>query len=237
LAGAGERGYLAREPIEVGSDGVGGITLSLSPNVSLRGRARLEGTPDFRWSRSNVQLRPVEGPGAGGGNSIQADGAFFFRNLPPDVYSIQVAGAPEDAYLKSVKLGSLEVLETGIPLQRQSDFPLEVLFSPRGARVEGTVKRSDGTPVAGAQVVLVPEASKRRWRHLYRTAFTDADGNFLLRGAAPGTYKVFAWEEIDAGAWLAADVMAAVEDSGETVRLEESASARVELKPIPARPY
>ena len=37
---------------------------------------------------------------------------------------------------------------------------------------------------------------------LFKTAATDQDGHFTMRGLPPGPYKIFAWEELDPFAYF-----------------------------------
>jgi hypothetical protein len=60
-------------------------------------------------------------------------------------------------------------------------------------------------PSAGATVVLVPQTPRRP--DLFKTAMSDAGGNFAFRGVAPGDYKVFAWEQVPNNAWMNQDFM------------------------------
>jgi hypothetical protein len=52
-----------------------------------------------------------------------------------------------------------------------------------------------------ATVVLVPQESRRQNSALYKTAITDDKGTFTIRGAAPGTYTILAWQSVISGAW------------------------------------
>jgi hypothetical protein len=53
----------------------------------------------------------------------------------------------------------------------------------------------------------------------YRFVTADIDGRFELRGIAPGAYHVFAWPDIEAGAYRNADFMKQYEDRGQALRI------------------
>ena len=88
--------------------------------------------------------------------------------------------------------------------------------------------------VAAATVVLIPETRRRDNRALYVLANSDATGRFTLRGVAPGDYKVFAWESIQAFAHVNAAFMAKPEDRGKLVHVGQSGTVSAELTIIPA---
>jgi protocatechuate 3,4-dioxygenase beta subunit len=231
------RMFAAREFVEVGSADVDGLQLTMSPAVEITGHVKLEGAPDFRFSRLSVSLVPRdESTSGGGGATVSASGMFTIRNVFPDAFRVAVNGTPEDAYVKSVKLGAAEVTDEGLQLARAPNAQLEILLSPNGASVTGMVRDAQQLPAAGATVVLVPEISKRRNTTLYRSTTTDQLGQFILRGIPPGSYKLFAFAEIDTGAWLDAEFLAPFEQKGEAIKLEESARLTADLKLVPANP-
>jgi len=63
------------------------------------------------------------------------------------------------------------------------------------------VTNSDGLPASSVWVVLVPNAANRNSYWLYKSANTDQNGNFELRGIVPGQYELFSWDHVDQGAW------------------------------------
>jgi protocatechuate 3,4-dioxygenase beta subunit len=77
----------------------------------------------------------------------------------------------------------------------------EISVNSQGARVEGAVLNTDGLPVSGAWVAVIPEEAKRKFLGLYKSASTDQYGHFEIRGLAPGKYKAFSWEGIESHAW------------------------------------
>jgi hypothetical protein len=49
---------------------------------------------------------------------------------------------------------------------------------------------------------------------------TDQFGHYLLRGIAPGDYKLFCWDEVEDGAWEDPDFLRAYEDRGQKISVE-----------------
>jgi hypothetical protein len=95
--------------------------------------------------------------------------------------------------------------------------------------MNGSVTNSRGEPIGNATVALVPEAPRRRRADLYRTISTDVSGRFQMQGLTPGDYKVFAWDDVEEGAWLDPEFLRAYENRGTRVRIDEARDAAVQL--------
>ena len=88
-----------------------------------------------------------------------------------DVTLLSAAGNA-DYYVKSVRLGNQDVLRSGFTAAGSEHVDLEILLAPSAGQFEGVVTDSDGKPVLGAAVVLIPNdplyeaASISRWEPL-----------------------------------------------------------------------
>jgi hypothetical protein len=85
-----------------------------------------------------------------------------------------------------------------------------------------------GTPAENAIVVLVPSGGRKR-AYLYRSAATDAIGRFGFKEVAPGDYKLFAWDDVETGAWQDPDFLRLYESKGRPLRISGSNSEDVQL--------
>jgi len=81
-------------------------------------------------------------------------------------------------------------------------------------------------------VAAVPEGDNRGRRDLYKSASTDRSGRFQFPGMAPGDYTLYAWYDVERGAWENADFMRAYEGRGHFVRLREGQNDPLELSVI-----
>jgi hypothetical protein len=72
----------------------------------------------------------------------------------------------------------------------------------------------------GVITVLVPSARGRV--DLYQTANSNKDGKVTFSNVPPGDYKLFAWEEIQSGAWYDPVLMEKFEDKGRLIHLEKA---------------
>ena len=86
----------------------------------------------------------------------------------------------------------------------------------------------------GASVVLVPDGKGRGQPNEYRQAVTDLTGRFAMRSVPPGDYTLFAWEQIDRGAYFDPEFLARYEDRGKAVHVEEGGHVSMKLEVIPA---
>jgi hypothetical protein len=172
---------------------------------------------------------------AGGtpGAAVQADGTFALQQVGRDDYRVVVNGIPRNGYLKTARYGGLDVTSEGLRLDRQPTGTLDIIVSTNTGIADGTVKNDKQDPAINVTVVLVPDATRRNRFDLYRTASTDATGHFHLEGIAPGDYRVFAWEDIENGAWQDPDFLRQFEDRSKSARINESGTSNIELRVIP----
>ena len=64
----------------------------------------------------------------------------------------------------------------------------------------------------------------------YKTVTTDQRGRFTI--IDPGEYKVFAWEDVEPGAYMDPEFVHPVESQGEPVTIRESSHENLQLKLI-----
>ena len=231
------KNYTARMPLEVGTSDVDGISLVINPGVPLSGHVRVEGEAEVKLAELHVFLNSLAESVEYGGQdaAVKADGTFLLPNVPEGEYRIDLWRIPEDCYLKSARLGSEDVLESGLKLGAgQASGTLELVISSAAGRIEGSVVNQDRQPIPGTHVVLVPEPARRSQARLYKETTSDQYGQFVLRGIPPGDYKLFAWEQVESGAYYDPEFLKPYEDRGEAVRVAAGSRQTVQLQLIPA---
>jgi Carboxypeptidase regulatory-like domain len=229
--------YSARMAIEVGNGNIEGLELNLQAPLEVQGHLKIEENGDLKGAQINIMMRPkTNGPMMGaGGAQLQEDLSFKIGNLSADPYDVNVNGLPEGFYLKSIRLGQQDITDTGADLsQGGAAGELTIVVNPNGAQIEGSVQNSKGDPAIGATVTLIPDASHQSLTWLYKTANTDQNGHFMLKGVRPGEYKIYAWEDVEQGAYQDPDFVKPHESAGESVSVKDSAHPTVQLKVIPA---
>jgi protocatechuate 3,4-dioxygenase beta subunit len=241
-----DKEYFTRLPLEVRYTDVEGIRLVIRSGVELAGRISVEGhrsaggqeQDELDMTTLHVFLQPFENlPRFGGADpgKANADGSFKLENVPREKYRVNVLGLPRDYYLKAARVRGTTVLEEGLDLSGGQPWgKLELVVSSAGSRIDGAVLTEEQQAFSGASVVLIPEGRRRRDPHFYKTVTTDQNGHFALRGIPPGDYKLFAWEEVEPGAYQDANFLRLHEKRGKAVRLQEADRLSERLEVIPA---
>jgi hypothetical protein len=202
--------------------------------IAVEGLQAGTGNQDF--PRMRVMLRPDSAAQLGGAPPaapVQADGTFTLQQVGRDDYRLTVSGMPRNGYLKAARLAGTDILNEGIRLDRQPNGPLEILVSTSTGIADGIVQNDRQEPSANVMVVFVPDPTRRNRLDLYRTVSTNALGKFHVEGLPPGDYKVFAWEEVETGAWQNPYFIQQFEDRGRPVRINEGGTSNIELRAIP----
>ncbi|MBM3773573.1 MAG: carboxypeptidase regulatory-like domain-containing protein, partial [Acidobacteria bacterium] len=218
----------ARLPIEVADTNLEGLTLALSEGAEVSGRIRVENDAPADFARLRIWLEPAGDwrmMGSAGASSANSDGTFRLSNIGPDPFHVNVSGMPEGFYVKSVRVGQEPAPESGVDFSRAGG-PLEILLSPASGQIDGAVVNPKQQPVTGATVVLAPE--RREHNRLFKTATTDPRGLFSLRGITPGNYKLFAWEDVEQGAYHDPEFLKPFETAGEKISIQENSRATVQ---------
>jgi hypothetical protein len=228
----GNRQLYGRVPVEVSNANLNGVTVVLANPITLAGRFRVEGSSQFDYTRLGLILQALDSTMGSGSAEIKTDGTLVVGNVYDGNYRVHVMGYPEGYYLKSVREGGSEVLESGLTISRsQPPARLEIVLSPDGGRVDGTVLKEQH-PVSGAWVVLVPDPPHRDREEMYRWKATDGFGHFALLGLPPGDFKLFAWELVQGTNYTDPDFFGAFEGRGTPVHIGEGQQQTVQLELI-----
>ncbi len=229
--------YVARLPLDVGTADIEDVNLVISPGVPLSGRVRVESSSKIKIT-DLVVYAITSGRStwfSGQEGKVKEDGSFLLPNVSEGEYEIGIGGMPEDAYLKSARLEGEDILEKGLEIGAgQALGTLELTIASPAGRVEGLVLKQDQQPSAGARVVLVPDGPRRTQRRLYHEISADQYGRFTMSGITPGGYKIFAWEEIESGAYQDSELLMPYEDLGVPVSVKEGDQLTLQVELIPA---
>lgn len=219
-------------PVEVSSANLDGVTLVLSNPIELAGRFRIEGSAQFDFTRLGLWLLPIDGTMGSGNVEIRPDGNFVVDNLYDGNYRVRILGFPQGYYVKLVRQGGSDALESGLTISHsQPPSRLDIVLSPDGGRVDGTVLK-EHSPASGAWVVLAPDPPHRDREEMYGMKMTDAFGRFSLLGLAPGDYKLFAWELVPGSNYSDPEFFKSFEDRATPVHIQEKRQQTVQLDMI-----
>jgi Carboxypeptidase regulatory-like domain len=213
---------------------VSGFNLSLKVLGSLRGRIVVEGGGALpNLTRVNIGFVPPAGapplPGGNNGGPITADGAFEITSVLSGTFELRANGIPPEYFVKSARLGGTDAWNVPVTVSGSTSDTLEIVLSTGVGSVRGTVADAKGVPLASSYVVLIPESRLRGKFAYYKTATTDQNGNFTLRGIPPGEYTLFAWDYIEGNAFYNPEFIREQEPKGMPVTVEanKESTARV----------
>lgn len=224
-------------PVEVRDQDLNDVVVPVSKGFSLSGRVVVEGAtasnpgPDLKSLR--LTFRPAPDTGMFPNPATPAaDGTFEVQPLYSGNYRIAVAPPLQDAYLKAIRFEDRDVLATGLLLDRAPSSPVTVVISANAGTVTGTVMNEKQQPVPNAVVALVPEGDRRSNTQLFKNATTDRTGQFRIQAITPGNYKLFAWQDVENGAWQNADFLSMYEERGTPIEITEGETKTVSLPSI-----
>jgi len=222
--------------VEINSEDVNGVVLTLTKGATVPVRISIEGadlTSIKGWEDIRLSLVPVLPVMSYRRSSHpSADGMERFDNVSPGQYTVDVESPPSaNLYVKEVQYGRSDALTTPVEIGDQAPSAITVLMSPNGGQVEGRLTDAQSQPVSGVDVVLIPDDRDRS--RLFKTAVTDRDGHFIFRAIAPGGYKVFSWEDLEADGYYNKQVLSKYETQGKPVRVQEALKQTVDVKTIP----
>jgi hypothetical protein len=228
------RPWKGRQAIELRDAGLDDIQVKVFPGHDIAGRVQLTQNKRIEFSELQVELQPHRDSNYRSAfTEVSADGSFVLRDVPEGAYDVNVTGLAANFYLKSVRLGGVDETESGLRVSGEgSIFPLLLEVSPAGAQVEGAVETNDGKTACQATVVLVPEPDRRDIRRFYYSTDTNRSGRFVIRGVAPGNYRLFAWDREDEAAYFDSEFLRPYEKLHEPVNFEEGEHRTALLKLI-----
>jgi hypothetical protein len=233
----GETFYRTRQPIEVRDQDVDNLNLTISLGVALAGRVRVEG--DSKGELASVTFNLISPDTNVGGYAPlkKEDQSFRFDNLSAGHYDLR-GNLPDGYYVKAARLGDVDVLASGLDISGGFPASLEVVLSSNAGQVAGVVQNPDSQqPAPFSAVVLVPQEKERRDQEWYYKMVTaDRSGSFTLKSVAPGEYKLYAWDEIEDGAYMDPEFMKPFESKGESVSVQESSQLSEHLTLISGAP-
>lgn len=226
--------------IEVRNNDVENVTLALSPGYPLPTRVSVEGDPPGTPVPGGLTMLIGSSPptqGTSPNQPVDPSGSFSIPNVGTDdtrVYVLPILTTPvapplnippslQAYYVKSAKLGGVDVLNTGFLFSGEPDNVLEIVLGRNAGSLSGRVVDDAGQPSHGVFVTLVPSLSSARLYRtdMYKTTSTDGEGRFEIKGLPPGDYKVFALEGFEKDAWVDPDFFRPYEDRGTAVRIGE----------------
>jgi hypothetical protein len=213
-------------PVQVASRDVEDVIVAPAEKVQVSGIVRADDPGDIRNVR--VTLDPLDAFPLDmiSSRTVAEGGTFAVTDVVPARYAVDVFGAPEGYYVKSVQWSGQDVTDSGIGVSGNVQT-LEIVLAKGAANIEGSVD----TPLA--VVAVVPPPSKRQRWSLYKTVMAGSTGKFAVRNLPPGDYTVVAFPPgSDPSILQNPELSNQIGSRGVTVTVGGTASESVKLKVV-----
>jgi hypothetical protein len=213
------------EPISLGRGDIDDLKIQLVPSFDLGVNLELsDGSPAPPNLSFQVALIPQNGASPEVGSRPQGGartGPPHIENVQPGQYRIQGRMLFDHPYYAAqVLLGSADVTVQVVQLSPNSP-PIRVILKPAAA-IRGTVDKGEG-----ATVLLWPQSSSPG--DSGKAASCGPSGAFEMRGLPPGDYYAVAVDRYDPREMITASYLRGMISRATRVRLEEGATAALDL--------
>src|SRR5215831_8753228 len=221
-------------PVEVANSDIEGLELRPQPPADLTGKIAVEGNPEFDASKIGISLDGAfSGPHREVGPTITKDGKVTIPGVLPGRYQVSLSRT-QQLYIKSIQWGTTDITDSqldllaGVPPRTE----LSVVLGSDAGELSGSITNEKSEPADAAVVTLVPTGSHRP-RSYFKTVTVDASGHFTIRGIAPGSYKLYAWYQVNSNAvFYDPDFLKPYEASGQNIEILSKGKHTSELKVI-----
>ncbi len=143
--------------VTVTDSDVDNIVLAFRPPMSVPGRLRIDGSqplstvPGIAHMRVELEatMNGVVLPNAPTPDAefrwVSADGTFVLSRVTQGEYRVRVTDLPPDYYIKDVRFNQSDEFNAPMHFSGDVSTPLEVMLSPNGGRIDGTVMMKSTT--------------------------------------------------------------------------------------------
>jgi hypothetical protein len=237
--GTGDQSSRAgRIAVEVGNTDIDNLVIAFDPDVSIAGRivlddgSPLESNPDVAKFVVRIQPKDSSNRSSPFPGRVKPDGTFTIENLQVGEYRVRLEPISTKYYLKSVRLGQMDV-SNDLVIAGPVQDDLQLVVASDAGEINGTLVDQDRKPIGGAEVVVVP--AQQGDRHgLSGYSVTNQNGQFGFCCIVPGEYKLFAWQDLESpNAFRDPDILRKYEELGTRVRVPAHGKQTIELKIIP----
>jgi hypothetical protein len=164
---------------------------------------------------------------------VQKTGKVVMPGITPGRYRVMLERT-QALYIKSIRWGTTDITDgqldllAGVPPQTE----LAVVLGADGGQIEGVVTNEKSEACEDATVTLVPVGAHKS-APFHKRAVSDASGKFTIRGIAPGSYKIYAWDKVDVNAVMYdPDFLRPYEAAAHTIEVVANDKKAPELKLI-----
>jgi len=227
---------VGRYDLTVSESDVDSVLISLGPGATIEGRFKMESNEPVPAS-VRFSLRSADATRINVGAAPDPkDAVLRATGILPGRYWVDFSGGlPTDAYVKTIHFGDFDATYQPIEVRGGAQPALQVVVSPNGGTVAGTVRSTKGEAVSASQVILAPASpALADIARLVKGPVPGPQGYFRFRGVAPGEYVLLALEDVEAGAVRDPAFRAAIAEKGVKVAVQEGSNLTLDVPLIPS---
>jgi hypothetical protein len=220
----------AMRTIQVGSEDINNIRLTLRGSSYLSGTVRMGDTPAPADSHLNV--------GIDGDRRLSlytaSGGSFQWEITEPGEYSLSVF--PQQGwYVQAITQGETDIADRKFTIDADSDpEPIEIVLAQGGGTVEVSLERGVARAVPQARLTLLRHLSTGdEWTPQGQPIYAGGASPFSLPNIPPGEYFLFAWSSPGEVEYLNPDVIDKYHSFGQPVTVRDGETTRVTVTPVP----
>jgi hypothetical protein len=163
---------------------------------------------------------------------FSADGDLKVQSVPQGAYVLAPDSVPPGFYVADIRQGGRIIYDDGvIQIDRDSAEPVRIEIARGGGRIEGTVEEGQSIAKEPIRVTLVPVAARRGNPIFYKQTLAS-NGTFVITDIPPGRYKIFAWQNLPAGAEENEQFLSRYEDQGQVISVSGASVATLRTRLI-----
>ncbi len=221
--------YKTRIPLQVGASPVEGVRVTVEAGAEISGRVTVEGDDHAKLSGPFIEFDDGQSDNV---MALVTEDNTFKSALPAGHYNLLVNQFGGDLVVRSLRTQGRDILDEGLTISEPGKIAIEIVVAHDAGQLEGVTLGADDKPVAGATIVLVPEAKRRSRTDLFEQCESDQYGRFTMEDIAPGDYKLFAWDDVEPGMWWDPEFLKKYESQGEavTIAAKGKATAKVHVQ-------
>jgi len=191
----GSGALYSRLHVDVGSNDLDGVRLTVETSPSVKGAIVAEGLKKIS-EEVLVELEPIETLPVWQTNDRSApDGTFEIKCVVPGKYRVLITRLPEFALLKELRWGGKAVTDRAIDVGPDETRKLEAIVAFTGGSEGGMAIDNAGKAISRATVLTFPDGHGGPDEFYYE--LTGPSGTFLERNLPPGRYLAIALTDLD----------------------------------------
>jgi len=236
---ASDQSYRGAEYVDL-APGPQELRLRLSKGVRVAGKVEVRGRAT-EVKPFQVSLIPDDpnSPGRGALRTrTQPDGSFAFDAVTAGVWDIGIGPLPTGGFIQAMTLGAQDVLTEDMFIGASPPPALHIVVNTQGGVLSGVVKRPDaGAGERSRPIVML--APSGRFSHVlsfFHLVPADETGKYEIRGITPGSYKLYAFEQMAQGAWRQPEFLQRVDPLGKPLEVREGEQLEQDVEALPFDP-